>query len=181
MNRPILLTLLGLALAQASCAKSQSADLPAPDHRQVPADAAAMRLSFAPVVRKAAPAVVNVFSKRVVRSRSIRSGACSWAAACPRDRVAQSLGSGVDRAADGVIVTNNHVIDGGQEIMVVLADRREFPAKVLLTDPRADVGGAEDRRRSRAAADAAPSTRRPTCRSATWCWPSAIRSASARR
>jgi Do/DeqQ family serine protease len=41
--------------------------------------------------------------------------------------------------ADGVIVTNNHVIEGGQEITVSLADRREYPAKVLLADPRADL------------------------------------------
>ena len=41
--------------------------------------------------------------------------------------------------ADGVIVTNHHVIEGGQEITVVAADRREFPAKVLLADPRADL------------------------------------------
>jgi Do/DeqQ family serine protease len=53
--------------------------------------------------------------------------------------VAQSLGSGVIVRPDGVIVTNNHVIEGGQDIMVVLGDRREFPAKVLLADSRADV------------------------------------------
>jgi Do/DeqQ family serine protease len=57
----------------------------------------------------------------------------------PRDRVEGSLGSGAIVRADGVIVTNNHVVSGGQEITVGLADRREFPAKVLLVDPRTDL------------------------------------------
>ena len=53
--------------------------------------------------------------------------------------MAQSLGSGVVVRPDGVIVTNNHVIEGGQEITVALSDRREFPARVLLADPRRDL------------------------------------------
>jgi Do/DeqQ family serine protease len=57
----------------------------------------------------------------------------------PRNRVEGSLGSGVIVRADGVIVTNNHVVEGGQQITVALADRREFPAKVLLADPRTDL------------------------------------------
>src|SRR5580704_6887412 len=140
MNRPTLLAaLLLLALAQASCAKSQPADLPAPDHRQVPADAAAMRLSFAPIVRKAAPAVVNVFSKRVVRTQVDPFWGMFMGGGIPQDRIAQSLGSGSIVRPDGVILTNHHVIDGAQEITVVTSDRREWPAKVLLDDPRADL------------------------------------------
>jgi Do/DeqQ family serine protease len=98
-----------------------------------------MRLSFAPVVRKAAPAVVNVYSRRVVRQSVDPFWGFFGGLGVPHDRIAQSLGSGVIVRADGVIVTNNHVIAGGQEIMVVLGDKREFPAKVLLADPRADV------------------------------------------
>jgi Do/DeqQ family serine protease len=139
MNRPILLAILGLALAQASCAKSQPADLPAPDHRQVPSDAAAMRLSFAPVVRKAAPAVVNVFSKRVVRTQVDPFWGMFMNGGIPQERVAQSLGSGSIVRPDGVVLTNHHVIEGAQEITVVTSDRREWPAKVLLDDPRADL------------------------------------------
>jgi Do/DeqQ family serine protease len=56
-----------------------------------------------------------------------------------RDRVEQSLGSGSIVRADGVVLTNHHVIDNAQEIMVVTADRREWPATVLLDDPRADL------------------------------------------
>ncbi|HWF76687.1 MAG TPA: Do family serine endopeptidase [Caulobacteraceae bacterium] len=139
MNRPILLAILGLALAQASCAKSQPTDLPAPDHRQAPSDAAAMRLSFAPVVRKAAPAVVNVFSKRVVRTQVDPFWGMFMNGGIPQERVAQSLGSGSIVRPDGVVLTNHHVIEGAQQITVVTSDRREWPAKVLLDDPRADL------------------------------------------
>jgi Do/DeqQ family serine protease len=140
MNRPTLLAaLLMLALAQASCAKSQPANLPAPDHRQVPSDAGAMRLSFAPVVKRAAPAVVNVYSRRVVRTQVDPFWGMFMNGGIPQERIAQSLGSGSIVRPDGVILTNHHVIEGAQEITVVTADRREWPAKVLLDDPRTDL------------------------------------------
>jgi Do/DeqQ family serine protease len=106
----------------------------------VPTDTAQMRLSFAPIVKRAGPAVVNVYSRRVVRQQvdpffQMFGGGMGLS----RERIAQSLGSGVIVRPDGVIVTNNHVIEGGQDIMVVLGDRREFAAKVLLADPHADV------------------------------------------
>ena len=109
-------------------------------NRQVPSGAAAMRMSFAPIVRQAAPAVVNVYSQRRERQQvdpfwQMFGGGQGT----PADRIAQSLGSGVIVRADGVIVTNNHVIEGGEEIRVALADRREFPARVLLADQRADL------------------------------------------
>jgi len=106
--------------------------------RRAPGDATSIKLSFAPVVRKAAPAVVNISSKRVVRQQ-IDPFWQMFGGGVPQARVEGSLGSGVIVRADGVIVTNNHVIEGGQEITVSLADRREFPAKVLLADPRADL------------------------------------------
>ena len=108
--------------------------------RRVPPDAAAVKMSFAPVVKRAAPAVVNVYSRRVVRQTVDPFwGMFGGGLGLSRDRIAQSLGSGVIVRSDGVVVTNNHVIEGGQEIMVVLGDRRELPAKVLLADPRVDV------------------------------------------
>lgn len=105
--------------------------------RQVPASAAVMRMSFSPVVKKAAPAVVNVFSRRVVRQQIDPFWQLFGMA--PRTGVEQSLGSGSIVRSDGVIVTNHHVIEGAQEIEVVLADRRQFPAHVLLDDARADL------------------------------------------
>ena len=50
-----------------------------------------------------------------------------------------SLGSGVIVRADGLILTNNHVVEGGNEITVALSDKREFKAKILLADPRTDL------------------------------------------
>ena len=140
-TRPILLVcVLAGALSAASCAKSEPASLPAPDNtRQVPTDAASLRLSFAPIVKKAAPAVVNVYSRRVVRTQVDPFWGLFMGGGIPQERVAQSLGSGSIVRADGVILTNHHVIDGAQEIKVVTADRREWPATVLLDDPRADL------------------------------------------
>jgi Do/DeqQ family serine protease len=105
--------------------------------RRIPDSAGDMRLSFAPVVRKAAPAVVNVFSRRVVRQQIDPFWQLFGLSARPG--VEQSLGSGAIVRPDGVIVTNHHVISGGQDIQVVLNDRRQFPAKVLLDDARADI------------------------------------------
>jgi len=55
------------------------------------------------------------------------------------EKVDNSLGSGVIVGADGVIVTNNHVVEGGQEFRVVLNDRREFPAQLVMKDERTDL------------------------------------------
>ncbi len=109
-------------------------------NRMPPADFATMKMSFSPIVKRAAPAVVNVFSQRVVRTQAdpfwqFFGGGMG----VPQNRVEGSLGSGVVVRSDGLIVTNNHVIEGGTELNVVLADRREFPAKVVLADARADL------------------------------------------
>ncbi|CAN7151578.1 Do family serine endopeptidase [Phenylobacterium sp. LjRoot225] len=109
-----------------------------PATRTPPTSAAAMKMSFAPVVKKAAPAVVNISSKRLVRQQTDPFWEL-FGMGAPRSRIEGSLGSGVIVRADGVIVTNNHVVEGGQEITVALADRREFPARVLLADPRTDL------------------------------------------
>ena len=107
--------------------------------RAVPQSPAQMQLSFAPVVQKAAPAVVNVYSNRIV-PQAINPFFQQFFGEGPmRNRVEQSLGSGVIVRADGVVLTNHHVIDGGQEIRVALTDRREFQARVLLSDPRTDL------------------------------------------
>jgi Do/DeqQ family serine protease len=106
--------------------------------RVAPSSAASMQASFSPVVKKAAPAVVNISSKRLVRQQ-VDPFWQLFGLGAPRDRVEGSLGSGVIVRPEGIIVTNNHVVEGGQEITVALADRREFPARVLLADPRTDL------------------------------------------
>jgi len=124
-----------------------AAEEPAPFGRMVPRGAEEVRLSFAPVVAEAAPAVVNVYATRTVRSRPspffddpfFRRFFGDDAFGMPRERVQQSLGSGVIVGPDGVIVTNNHVISGGDAFKVVLADRREFEAEVVLADERTDL------------------------------------------
>jgi Do/DeqQ family serine protease len=135
-------TLLPILVLLAACSgppgsKAQPANLPEAA-RRAPQDAAQMKLSFAPIVRRAAPAVVNVFSRRVVRQQ-VDPFWGLFGGGVPRERVQQSLGSGALVRADGVVLTNHHNIEGAQEIMVVTADRREWPATVLLDDPRADL------------------------------------------
>jgi Do/DeqQ family serine protease len=133
----VLLPVLTVLAACSPHGGHAQANLPEPA-RTTPTSAMQMKLSFAPVVKKAAPAVVNISSKRVVREQ-VDPFWQMFGAGAPRDRVEGSLGSGVLVRDDGVIVTNNHVIEGGQEITVSLADRREFPAKVLLADARTDL------------------------------------------
>ncbi len=130
-----ILTLL-TACSQPQNGSAQPA-MPAPT-RSVPSSAAAMKQSFAPVVKRAAPAVVNISSKRIVR-QNVDPFWQLFGLGAPRDQVVGSLGSGVIVRSDGVIITNNHVVAQGQEITVSLQDRREFPARVLLADPRSDL------------------------------------------
>ncbi|MDI7775118.1 Do family serine endopeptidase [Asticcacaulis sp. EMRT-3] len=106
--------------------------------RQVPSSALGMKASFAPVVKAVAPAVVNVYAKSVVRQQ-VDPFWQMFSGMQPQARAQESLGSGVIVRKDGIIVTNNHVIAGGTSFMVVLNDRRQFPAKVLLADPRTDL------------------------------------------
>lgn len=108
---------------------------PAP--RRVPGDATEVKLSFAPIVEQAAPAVVNIYTSRVVSRSTGDPFFDRFFGVGPQKQ--NSLGSGVITSRDGVIVTNNHVIEGMTEIKVVLSDRREFTAKVLLTDPQSDL------------------------------------------
>ncbi|HIC79443.1 MAG TPA: trypsin-like serine protease, partial [Kiloniellaceae bacterium] len=107
-------------------------------------------LSFAPVVSKAAPAVVNIFTRRKVTQRRRvtsllddpffrRFFGGGLGEEERRQRQQSSLGSGVIVDPLGFIVTNEHVIKGAEIIKVVLSDRREFEAELVLADPRTDL------------------------------------------
>jgi Do/DeqQ family serine protease len=92
--------------------------------------------SYAAVVDKALPAVVNIYTRAMVRTRMTDF----FGFPLPdRMREQSSLGSGVIVRSNGLIVTNNHVIQGAQEIKVVLSDRREYNGRVVLADPRTDL------------------------------------------
>ena len=106
------------------------------EDRVVPGDALAMKSSFAPVVRTAAPAVVNVSARGV---QQVQDPFWSMFGQGPRAQQVGSVGSGVIVRADGVVVTNYHVINGMQQIKVVLNDRREFDARIILADERSDI------------------------------------------
>ncbi len=111
----------------------------------VPQSQGQVQWTFAPVVKRIAPAVVNVYARTVVETPMNPLFADPFFqrffGASPelRQRVQQSLGSGVIVRADGIILTNNHVVAGGQDIVVALSDRREFKAKVLLADTHTDL------------------------------------------
>jgi Do/DeqQ family serine protease len=128
--------------------------LAAPAETQIPGNEGEITLSFAPVVRKASPAVVNIYARKVVAARvspfandPFFSQFFDFGDAAPR--VQNALGSGVILRADGIVVTNYHVVGDADQIRVVLADRREFDAKVILADQGADLAvlhldGAQD-------------------------------------
>lgn len=111
----------------------------------VPSSMAQITLSYAPVVKAAAPAVVNIFAKQIVRQSASPFANDPFFGPLFRNyaqtvpRVQSALGSGVILSSDGLVVTNYHVIGKATEIRVALKDRREFPAKVVLADKQADL------------------------------------------
>jgi len=103
-----------------------------------------LRLSYAPVVQQVAPAVVNVYAAKVVQNRNplLDDPIFRRFFGVPGglgNQVQRSLGSGVIVDSGGLIVTNNHVIEGADEVKVSLADKREFEASLVLKDPRTDL------------------------------------------
>ncbi|HVY19002.1 MAG TPA: Do family serine endopeptidase [Bauldia sp.] len=115
--------------------------------RQVPATAGEMQLSFAPVVKRVSPAVVNVYASRTIQQQTspffsdpfFRQFFGDPFGGQTSTRVQRSLGSGVIIGADGLIVTNFHVIAQADEVKVALSDKREFAADIVLKDERSDL------------------------------------------
>src|SRR6202012_2894996 len=137
--RMILIRLVAALLVAASVATPVLAQ-----DRKVPSSAAELRLSYAPIVQRVQPAVVNVFATKVVQNHNpflddpifrrffgLQGG--------PQEQMQRSLGSGVMVDPSGLVVTNNHVIEGADQVKVSLADKREFEAEIVLKDTRSDL------------------------------------------
>jgi serine protease Do len=103
----------------------------------LPTDRSELAYSYAPLVKRVSPAVVNIYTTTTARVQ--RRLMFPIPGMPPGDRVQNSLGSGVLVRPDGLIVTNAHVVKGADEVRVVLADRREFEAKIAAQDDRYDL------------------------------------------
>jgi Do/DeqQ family serine protease len=112
--------------------------------RKVPSSPAELRLSYAPIVQRVQPAVVNVYAAKIVQNHNpflddpifrrffgLQGG--------PQEQMQRSLGSGVMVDPSGLVVTNVHVIEGADQVKVSLSDKREFEAEIILKDSRSDL------------------------------------------
>ncbi|WP_120500621.1 trypsin-like peptidase domain-containing protein [Roseovarius sp. EL26] len=118
---------------------------PALAETQVPKSQAEVSLSFVPVVKQAAPAVVNIYARIIHQGRRSPFQGDPFfehffkGLSNPRPRIENSLGSGVILSEDGIVVSNYHVVGMASEIRVVAQDGREYDAKVLLGDQESDL------------------------------------------
>jgi Do/DeqQ family serine protease len=133
-----LMTLFGAALlALTAIANPASAQ-----ERRVPTSLGQLQMSFAPIVQRVAPAVVNVYATHVVENQNPFMADPffrQFFGGVPRRQVERSLGSGVIVDPAGLIVTNFHVIRGASQVKVALSDKREFDADIVLRDQRSDL------------------------------------------
>jgi len=166
MNRQRLWSLVlgaGLAIGAFGAARATrnvGPDNPTPTLRLADPNEGPSRNTFAPVVKKALPAVVNISSSKVVKTPTGFSGQMpddemfrrffgdqnpfggrgGRGNRAPRQQQRQhSLGSGVIVSPEGYILTNNHVVDGATDVKVALGDKREFTARVIGADPKSDI------------------------------------------
>ncbi|WP_170328761.1 trypsin-like peptidase domain-containing protein [Ruegeria arenilitoris] len=130
-------TFIALSVACASVATAET---------RVPQTQTEISLGFAPVVKQASPAVVNIYAKIVRQGRAnpffsdpFFQDFFGRGFGETRPRVQNSLGSGVILSDDGYVVSNYHVVGTATEIRVVTTDRREFSAQVVLGDKESDI------------------------------------------
>jgi len=137
---PVRVALIACALALPAMAQ---------ETRTVPRTRTEITLSFAPVVRHTAPAVVSIYARKLVSDRASPFEGDPYFERFFRDmfpdgdrrsrQIENSLGSGVILGASGIVVSNHHVVGGAEEITVVLSDRREFEGTVIFTDEESDL------------------------------------------
>lgn len=147
ISRPFLFLLVLLTFLSAANAQSTKQILPGDKLREVPSSSEEVKLSFASIVKRTAPAVVNVYASRMVQQR--RSpfagdpfferffGNKGFGQSKPR--LKNDLGSGVIIDESGIVVTNFHVIRNAIGVKVALSDRREFTADIILKDQKSDL------------------------------------------
>jgi len=121
------------------------------------AEALPQTMTFAPLVKRAAPAVVQISSTKVIKAEAQGRGRGQGQNPMlddpffrrffgdqnpfgqQRDRRESGLGSGVIVSPNGYILTNNHVVEGATTVKVLLSDHREFTAKIVGADPQSDI------------------------------------------
>lgn len=139
-----LLALIAALLTASACQRSQ----PAVTYATMPAISGVAPQSYAPLVDRVAPAVVTVHSALRVRAPQqfqFQNGPFKWFFGNPNSQqpqsqqVEQALGSGVLVRSDGYILTNHHVVDGAEKISVDLSTNRNYPAKLIGSDPLSDL------------------------------------------
>jgi serine protease Do len=145
---------VGAVLGSQSWAAHSPAIAPVAAAVSAPATAGSIETSFAPIVDRDLPAVVNISSSKKTKVSSddfnLGQGMDPFfrqffgrdfgrGAQIPRNRVEHSLGSGVIVRSDGYLLTNNHVIDGATDITITMHDKRELKARVVGTDPKTDI------------------------------------------
>jgi serine protease Do len=143
----------GLGITRA--AQKSAARNPQPSLKLADAHEGPSRSSYAPVVKMVLPSVVNISSSKLVHPRADmgedlgpffrqffgrgEGDGSGRSLPAPEDHREKGLGSGVIVSPEGYILTNNHVVDGATDVRVTLSDRREFPARVVGSDPKTDV------------------------------------------
>lgn len=141
----ILIPLAGLFLLLLAAAPAVARDAAVPQSR------AQIDITFAPIVRQVAPAVVNIYTLRTITRRyghpfmsdpffrEFFGDSFGYGGGLRKEQVEGALGSGLILQEDGLAVTNAHVIDGADSIKVVLGDGREFDARIALIDAPTDL------------------------------------------
>ena len=156
LGSAVILAASALAFTQKPASKAEPQTTPASlslDERPVSRDGAG-RASFAPVIKKVSPGVVKVFTTVKAQKAGLSGGSDmndlmrrffgdQFQGRMPKRDFGtprqEGVGSGVIATKDGYILTNNHVVDGADEVKVALQDGREFTAKVVGRDPKSDV------------------------------------------
>jgi Do/DeqQ family serine protease len=135
--RSLALLLISAAVATPALTPASAQD------RRVPTSPADLKLSYAPIVQRVQPAVVNVYAAKVMQRNPLLDDPIFrrffGVPGQQGDQMQRSLGSGVMVDPAGLVVTNVHVIEGADQVKVSLSDKREFEAEIVLKDSRSDL------------------------------------------